>query len=104
MTFLYHWLKLAKPHFELLAGGSTFPELTKGTFKRLQVLTPPAQLVVSFDRIVSPQFQAIETLLKVNERLKATRDALLPRLISGKLKVDHLDIQFPPSMREKVTA
>jgi type I restriction enzyme, S subunit len=104
LTFLYHWLKLAKPHFELLAGGSTFPELTKGTFKRLQVLTPPAPLVASFDRIVSPQFQAIETLLKANERLKAARDALLPRLISGKLKVDHLDIQLPPSMREKVTA
>ena len=104
LSFLYHWLKLTKPHFELLAGGSTFPELTKGTFKRLQVLTPPAQLVALFDRIVSPQFQAIETLLKANERLKATRDALLPRLISGKLKVDHLDIQLPPSMREKVTA
>jgi len=25
---------------------------------------------------------------------------LLPRLISGKLSVENLDIQFPPSMRE----
>jgi len=29
-----------------------------------------------------------------------TRDLLLPRLISGKLSVEDLDIQFPPSMRE----
>jgi type I restriction enzyme, S subunit len=27
-----------------------------------------------------------------------TRDALLPRLISGKLSVDALDIRFPPGM------
>ncbi len=27
-----------------------------------------------------------------------TRDALLPRLISGKLAVDGLDIRFPPGM------
>ncbi len=29
-----------------------------------------------------------------------TRDRLLPRLISGKLSVEDLDTQFPPSMRE----
>jgi type I restriction enzyme S subunit len=28
------------------------------------------------------------------------RDALLPRLISGKLSVDELDIHLPPSMSE----
>lgn len=28
------------------------------------------------------------------------RDALLPRLISGKLSVENLDIQFPLSMEE----
>lgn len=31
--------------------------------------------------------------------LTKTRDLLLPRLISGKLRVDELDIQFPPSMQ-----
>lgn len=54
LTFLYHWLKLAKPHFELLSGGSTFPELTKGTFKRIKVLTPPSSLMQRFDNLTSP--------------------------------------------------
>jgi len=35
----------------------------------------------------------------VNANLGKTRDLLPPRLISGKLRVDQLDIQFPPSMR-----
>ena len=30
-----------------------------------------------------------------------TRDLLLPRLISGKLSVEDLDIQFPPGMAEE---
>jgi type I restriction enzyme S subunit len=33
-----------------------------------------------------------------NENLTKTRDLLLPRMISGKLSVEHLNIQFPPSM------
>ena len=43
--------------------------------------------------------QLSESLRASNETLLTQRDALLPRLISGKLCVDQLDIQFPPSMR-----
>ncbi len=32
------------------------------------------------------------------------RDMLLPRLISGKLSVEHLDIRFPPGMEESAHA
>ena len=104
LTYLYHWLKLAKPHFESLSGGATFAELTKGTFKRIRILTPAAELVKDFEQRVRPMFDQMEALLKTNHRLKATRDALLPRLISGKLQVDRLDIQYPPSMRAEASA
>lgn len=73
--------------------------MTKGTFKRIRILTPKVALVTDFERRVRPMFDEMEALLKSNKRLKAMRDALLPRLISGKLRVDRLDIQFPPSMR-----
>ena len=99
LTYLYHWLKLAKPHFEMLSGGATFAELTKGTFKRIRILTPPAALVEAFNTRVDPMFKQMELLVKSNGCLKASRNALLPRLISGKLKVDHLNIRMPPSMQ-----
>lgn len=99
LTYLYHWLKLAKPHFEMLSGGATFAELTKGTFKRIRILTPPETLVAAYEQQARPMFDQVESLTKANRRLRATRDALLPRLISGKLRVDSLDIQFPPSMQ-----
>lgn len=98
LAYLYHWLKLGKPHFESLSGGSTFAELTKGTFKRMEILTPPQPLVEKFQTLVAPLLKAIETHLKANASLKSTRDALLPRLISGKLAVAALDIRFPSKL------
>lgn len=98
LTYLYHWLKLAKPHFEMLSGGATFAELTKGTFKRIRILTPDIDLVAKFEMLVRPVFDEIEVLTKANRKLRNTKDGLLPRLISGKLRVDQLDIQYPPSM------
>jgi len=98
LPYLYHWLKLSKPYFELLSGGATFLELTKGTFKRIEILTPPGKITARFDELVSPLFKSMEGLLKANHALRQTRDALLPRLISGKFPVEALDIQFPPGM------
>jgi type I restriction enzyme S subunit len=95
---------LARPNFELLAGGATFPELTKGTFKRIEILTPPEGLVRQFTDIQSPHFDAIKVLLRANRVLTTTRDLLLPRLLSGKLSVENLDIQFPPEMAEEMEA
>jgi type I restriction enzyme, S subunit len=100
LSFLYHWLKLSKLHFELLSGGATFAELTKGTFKKIEILTPPKKTVQNFDELVSPMFKTIEKLTVGNRNLKTSRDALLQRLISGKLAVESLDIHFPPSMQD----
>ncbi len=36
---------------------------------------------------------------KQQELLTTSRDRLLTRLMSGKIDVEDLDIQFPPSMR-----
>jgi type I restriction enzyme S subunit len=102
LPFLYHWLKLSKPHFEILAVGATFAELTKGVFKRIEILTPSEPIVTQFAQIESPLFKAIEIHFRENTKLIETRNKLLPRLISGKLSVENLDIQFPPSMVEEL--
>ena len=100
LPYLYQWLKLTKPYFEQLCGGSTFPELTKGTFKKLEILTPPKHVADNFAALSNPILSMIENGLQQNRNLTKTRDLLLPRLISGKLSVEDLDIQFPLSMRD----
>jgi type I restriction enzyme S subunit len=68
--------------------------------RQLKILFPSEQLLIRFERLFADIFSEIEALLKTNELLGRTRNELLPRLISGKLSVEHLDIQFPPSMQD----
>ncbi len=103
LTYLYHWLKLNKEYFISLCGGATFPELNKTTFKKIEILTPEKNIVSSFDELVKPLLHQIEHLICANNILLDTENNLLPRLISGKLSVENLDIQFPPSMQDTPT-
>lgn len=63
-----------------------------------EVLIPRTELQVKFSEIVRVNHLMYEKLAEVNRNLTKTRDLLLPRLISGKLSVEGLDIQFPPNM------
>ncbi|MGD1901730.1 MAG: restriction endonuclease subunit S [Geitlerinemataceae cyanobacterium] len=78
--------------------GSALPRIILRDFKKMSLLIPVRDLVSRYEDLASTIFQQIHTLLKANENLTKTRDLLLPRLISGKLPVEHLDIQTPPSM------
>jgi type I restriction enzyme, S subunit len=92
--------KIVKIVFELISSGATFAELTKGTFKKLKILTPPTEIVSKYSDYVNPLYKAIETLQGENRILRTTKKLLLPRLISGKLSVENLDIKYPPNMEE----
>ncbi|MGB2336334.1 MAG: hypothetical protein ACPH5V_03410, partial [Alcanivorax sp.] len=61
---------------------------------------PPSGLLRRFTDVVRPMFNSVSVYAEEIENLVKTRDLLLPRLISGKLSVEDLDIQFPPSMQE----
>ncbi|MBA3812283.1 MAG: restriction endonuclease subunit S [Caulobacteraceae bacterium] len=86
-TFLYYWLLRNVPVFVNHATGATFLEITKGVFGRLPFLTPPPEIVTRFERLARPMHDAILTLERSNRSLAASRDLLLPRLISGQLSV-----------------
>lgn len=66
-----------------------------------KMLVPPEGLQKQFDQIVRPILDQKDQLGLENSLAIKTRDLLLPRLISGKLSVEDLDIQFPPSMLEE---
>lgn len=89
-----------EPHLSIMGQGSTNQtELSPTTIGRLSILMPPKKLGERFEELVSPVFKQSETLRHQNEALRQTRDLLLPRLISGKLRVEDLDIEFPPGMK-----
>ncbi len=67
-------------------------------------MLPPKELIIEFESLVSPIIRQVFKLAKVQRMLWMTRELLLPRLISGKLSVENLDIQFPPGMTEELKA
>jgi len=84
---------------ETFNAGAGVPSLNRNHLNGISIAVPPSAVQTAFDAKLSPIFKLKEGLEKQVELLKAPRDALLPRLISGKLAVDALDIRFPPGMQ-----
>lgn len=82
--------------------GAAQPQANATTMALYPVLYPPESILNEFNRIIESILDEKEFLQNQTAILSRKRDMLLPRLISGKLSVEHLDIQFPPGMEESV--
>ncbi len=101
-SFLYSYLRLSGfgEFIKEFANGTNVLHLKPDLVTSQKLVMPPTALREKFVSIVEPTYAQIDTLNKAIDRLVPVRDLLLPRLISGKLPVEHLDIQFPPSMQD----
>lgn len=61
----------------------------------LPIPLPPRLLQTKFEELAATIRQLVTGLNARAANLRATRDFLLPRLISGEIDVEHLDIQVP---------
>ena len=68
--------------------GSVFDTITRATFDGLLVAKPSSEVVSSFDMVVAPLFDALLASLLESAKLAETRDYLLPRLLSGHVRVE----------------
>ena len=70
-----------------MKSGAAIPRIVLKDFKRLPVLWPTADVRDAFETTIHPVHQQCRMLIDANLRLAASRDLLLPRLISGQLSV-----------------
>ncbi|MGF1990134.1 MAG: restriction endonuclease subunit S [Nostoc sp. ZfuVER08] len=101
-TFLYYVINCYREHLNNLSYGAAIQNINTDIIRRLPFIIPPQEILVTFYSIIEPIHEKIYALGKLNNILKQTRDRLLTRLMSGKLSVEDLDIQFPPSMTEEL--
>ena len=99
-AFLYFLLR----SMNFINNDSAVPGLNRSQAYSNQFYLPPMPLIKKYTEVVDPQFEMKQILTQQNEKLTTTRDGLLPRLISGKVSVENLDIQFPPRMAEELNA
>jgi type I restriction enzyme S subunit len=70
----------------LNAGGSR-EAVTKGHLESMPLLNPGPELLVLFQEIVAPIYSEVEQLTSQSRVLMTIRDTLLPKLLSGELRV-----------------
>jgi len=72
--------------------GSTIPyAVWQGSLETMPIVLPPAAVRKLFDRIARALLGRIPPVFFANRSLAAMRDALLPKLISGELRVEDAD-------------
>ena len=85
--YIYHFLKNNLEMIEGRASGSTFKEISGSTMKKLSVLLPPEKVLNCFEYACKLYFAQIESLEAENSTLTSLRDTLLPKLMSGEIRV-----------------
>jgi type I restriction enzyme S subunit len=76
------------------ANGANVLHLSPSAIADFSVPVPPHALQQSFAQNLSPLFEMADTLTATEPRLAASRDLLLPRLISGELSVESAERQL----------
>lgn len=61
--------------------------MNRNVLSNVEVIEPEKKLQDMFAKIVEPHYQKIKNLEKQNDRLKTARGLLLPKLMSGEVKV-----------------
>ena len=70
------------------AKGTTYPEISKGRFRSMDMVVPESSVLKRFSRITSDIVRQVRCLKRSAASLAAARDLLLPRLINGRLRVN----------------
>lgn len=90
-AFIYCFLKEATQEIENKATGSTFKEASGTLMKSLSTIIPERAVLDEFENLMSPIFKQQEVVEEENCRRASLRDTLLPKLISGELKISSLN-------------
>jgi type I restriction enzyme, S subunit len=83
----YHWCVENMELIHANANGSTFQEIAKKNFRPLPYVLAPLNVREAFNNQAGDYFARIAAFAEENQTLATLRDSLLPRLMSGELRV-----------------
>ena len=86
-SFLFYFMKFNTPLWLGGTNGATMVHITKESMEKKKILVPPKMILDKFDFTVSKMTRKLDLLQQQITNLTQQRDLLLPRLMSGKLKI-----------------
>jgi type I restriction enzyme S subunit len=87
--FYYHWIRHHLPDFQAIAAGkaTTMGHIQRHHLREALTVVPPQQILTTVDKVMCPMLDR-GVCAKVESRtLAALRDTLLPKLLSGEIRV-----------------
>ena len=91
-SFLFYTVKSMKSDFDIYNGeGTVFGSINKDSLNNMKVIIPNQDVITAFERVVSGldcKYQASHNEIEI---LTSLRDTLLPKLMSGELKINDLN-------------
>jgi len=82
--FLYSLLSTLD--FNTLVSGTALPYINVSDLKKIPIVRPPSEACRAFEAKASSIFSMMQTLAAQSSTLAITRDALLPKLLSGEIE------------------
>ena len=93
--YTYCFAKYLKPLLNALgSNGATMTNVNKGKFEKIDITIPEEEVLKKYHIIIKPNFSVIYSLMKENQLLKEARDILLPRLMTGMIDVDQIQLEY----------
>ena len=90
--WLYCYFLNVRQELVRMANGSVFQNLKTDIVKNFEVIRPDDETLASFQEMVAPLFNLMESCQKENKQLADLRDTLLPKLMSGEIDVSKVDL------------
>jgi type I restriction enzyme S subunit len=85
--FCFYLTKSLVEILEARAHGSVFSTITRDTLDGVSTISPPPGVIQSFNEIAGALLGKIKNNLEDNRIMGIQRDALLPKLISGEIRI-----------------
>jgi type I restriction enzyme S subunit len=70
-----------------ITSGSAQPKFNKTDFRNLKIIVPPKEVIQLFNNIVEKLYRIVDEGIVENQLLSTVRDTLLPKLMSGEIRV-----------------
>ena len=87
---IYEWIHLHLPQFRLIAASkaTTMGHIKRGHLSQALVAVPPPEFLDLSNQVLSALFATLATIELESRQLASMRDYLLPKFMSGQVRVD----------------
>lgn len=90
--FIHQYLLRNKEYVLSFRMGAAQENISQSIIKSIEIVLPREQCLIQFGEVIKPIYQLIKNLYLENRILKEARDILLPRLMTGMIDVEKIQI------------